>query len=240
MDLAQLGGSPDERLERLEHLADAAREAWEHAQEEAWGAVARAATAAGVCAERARELVEVSAAEEAFAAAQAELTRVRELDRILGLTSAFLTEARDRVHRDLAPVLASSLTQWLPQVTSGRYQRAVVNPATLAVRVAGSDGSWREAERLSCGTAEQIYLLLRVALTRHLTHSAEAAPLLLDDVTAQSDAPRTREILTMLHALAAERQVILFAQDEEVVRWADARLAGPRHAHVRLAGWPPP
>lgn len=235
--LAQLGGSP---AESLGGLVATAREAWEQAEQAAREALRQAATVTGACTERARELVDVAAAEEAYVAAQDELTRVRELDRVLGLTIGFLTGARDRVHRDLAPVLASSLTEWLPQVTTGRYQRAVVDPATLAVRVAGPDGIWREADRLSCGTAEQIYLLLRVALTRHLTHPDEVAPLLLDEVTVQSDVPRTREILTMLHALAAERQVILFAQDEEVARWADARLAGPADSHVRLPCWGPP
>ncbi len=49
-------------------------------------------------------------------------------------------------------------------------------------------------DRLSAGTADQVYLLLRVALAQHLATTGETCPLLLDGVTAQSDDERTREL----------------------------------------------
>lgn len=41
---------------------------------------------------------------------------------------------------------------------------------------------------------------------------------MLDDVTVQSDPGRTRGILQLLQRLSAERQIILFTQEPEVVQ----------------------
>ena len=94
----------------------------------------------------------------------------------------------------------------------------------------------RDARLLSEGTREQVYLLLRVAMAEHLvTTTGERAPLLLDEVTAQSDPERKRRMLDVLHALSADRQVILFSHDQEVVKWAAESLREPRDRLVQLA-----
>src|SRR5262249_12433912 len=55
--------------------------------------------------------------------------------------------------------------KWLPRVTAARYIDAKIDPAMLTVQVQDVQGNWRNAEILSQGTREQIYLLLRVAVT---------------------------------------------------------------------------
>ena len=97
-----------------------------------------------------------------------------------------------------------------------------------------SDGHWRNATLLSHGTAEQIYLLLRIALAEHLTRKGESCPLLLDEVTVQSDRERTARILELLHALSAERQIVLFTQEEDVRDWARSNLVGERDRFLEL------
>jgi ABC-type lipoprotein export system ATPase subunit len=71
-------------------------------------------------------------------------------------------------------------------------------------------------------------------MAEHLVITAERAPLLLDEVTAQADGARKRELLDVLHRLSQDRQVILFTHDDEVLAWADASLRGPQDALVRL------
>ena len=149
--------------------------------------------------------------------------------RTTALTRRFLARAQEQAHQDMAPVLAATLRGWLPAVTRGRYVDATVDPETLAIQVYGSSGRWRPADRLSAGTTDQVYLLLRVALAQHLATTGETCPLLLDGVTAQSDDERTREILDLLLRLAAERQVVLFTQEEAVLRWAREHVDGDRH-----------
>ena len=189
----------------------------------------------GQLADKSGSVASVAEAEEGLARAEAELARVRRLGRTLTTTVEFLQAARERVHRDIAPRLKQSLDGRLPVVTDGRYLETRVDPATLRVQVRASSGEWRDAARLSHGTAEQVYLLLRVAMAEHLVTTAEPVPLLLDDVTVQADRQRTQAMLTLLHKVSAERQVVVFTQEEEVRAWAADHLTAPDHALVDLA-----
>ncbi len=205
----------------------------EHQSEE----TARTASQAkGNCEARARTLRSVCEAEESLAAAERELARVRRLDETLELARQFLERAEQRVHRDVARVLAETIRPWLPTVTAGRYADVRVDPGTLAVRVRECSGEWRNAACLSHGTAEQIYLLLRVALAKQLARPDETCALILDDVTAQCDSSRTTAVLNLLHAISRERQVILFSQEDEVLAWAQAHLGAPQDSLERLDG----
>lgn len=184
--------------------------------------------------ERAAALPPLAEAEEARAAAKVELERVERLGQTLRLTEQFLQKAQERVHRTIAPLLNASVERWLPNVTEGRYRNVRVDPVSLQVTVEDPTGARREASLLSHGTAEQIYLLLRVGLAEHLTVADETCPLLLDDVTVQSDSRRKISILETLKALSEERQVILFSQEEEVLSWARAELQEPQHSVMEL------
>jgi len=176
----------------------------------------------------------VAEAEERLARAEAELARCRQLEHTLSTTIEFLQEARERVHRDIAPRLKHSVEARLATVTGGRYDEVRVNPADLAVRVRSASGAWRDATLLSHGTAEQVYLLLRVAMAEHLATTGEPIPLLLDEPTAQADRERTEAVLDLLHELSGERQVILFSQEDEVRHWAQASLTAPDDALIHL------
>lgn len=184
--------------------------------------------------ERARTLSSVAEAEEELGRAREELARVRELQRTLELTLTFLKEAQDRAHRTIAPLLAQTITRFLPEVTAQRYLEAAVDPERLIVTVRDRDGHWREATRLSHGTREQIYLLLRMALAQYLAQPGETCPLILDEVTVQSDSARTEALLQCLHAVSRERQVIAFSQEDDVLAWARRNLNDPRDRLERL------
>ncbi len=180
-------------------------------------------------------LPDVTETEEAVASATAELDRVLALAGTVDETLRLLKAAQDRVHRDLAPILAAAVQRWLPVVSGGAYEEVSVDPADLSIRVReAASGAWREARLLSAGTREQIYLLLRVAMAQHLVTTGETAPLLLDEVTAQADPERRAGLLRVLHELSQERQVVLFSHDEAVADWAERVLAEPRDRLVRL------
>jgi exonuclease SbcC len=169
-------------------------------------------------------LPSVPEAEETLAVARRELERVVRLDQTLAATLTLLRDAQDQVHRDIAPVLASTVQAWLPELTAGRYVQVTVDPASLDVLVQMKDGRRRRARHLSQGTREQIYLLLRVALAEHLAKPGEVIPLILDDVTVQCDTSRTARLLEILHQVSRERQVILFTQEDDVLQWAETHL----------------
>ncbi len=191
--------------------------------------------ARGALRERASHLPDLAAAEERLAEAKGHLDAIERLDATLGHTIEFLAGAERRVHRDIAHILRETVLEWLPRVTDGRYLGCRVDPASLSVEVRGPDGRFVSAELLSHGTAEQVYLLLRLALARHLTVRGEVCPLLLDDALSGCDSKRAQALLESLLAIAAATQVILFTHDDEVLAWARERLHDPRHRVVELA-----
>ena len=172
-------------------------------------------------------LPDLANAEEALAAAEEERDRIEQLGSVLQKTITFLKAAEVRIHRDLAPVLRQGVLEWLARVTEGRYTDCRVNPQTLAVDVAGPNGLWRAAAHLSHGTAEQIYLLLRLALTRYLGKLEEPCPVILDDPMASSDTTRRTLLLNTLLTMSEGCQVVLFTHDEDVRRWAVEHLNNP-------------
>lgn len=188
----------------------------------------------GQISERQAGLPSVAEAEETLELAEQELARVRCLEESLQVARSFLEQAQERVHRDIAPRLAATVRRHLAEVTAGRYRDVRLDPQTLQVQVSDSHGAWREAPLLSHGTAEQIYLLLRVALAERLTRTGENCPLILDEVLVQADGERKKAMLELLHALSNDRQVIIFTQEDDVFEWAAERLIPPRDVLIRL------
>ncbi|MFH1330987.1 MAG: AAA family ATPase [Actinomycetota bacterium] len=184
-------------------------------------------------------LADLAALEEAAGRAEQEVKRVESLAAVVRKTVGYLSRAEESVHRTIAPKLKAAIESWLPAITMGRYQEATVDPQDLTVRVRARGGDLRLATALSHGTAEQIYLLLRVALAEHLVTNGESAPLILDDVTIQSDAARSTAILELLHELSRDRQIIFFSQEDDVALWSEANLLPPNDRFQRLEALAP-
>jgi hypothetical protein len=198
----------------------------------------QAAASRGQVDQLATQLPGLPEAEEALRAAEAELHRIQELERVLGRTRQLLEAAQEDVHRDVAPMLAATLRRWMPRITGGRYVDGIVDPQTLEVQVCGPGRTWQRAALLSQGTREQVYLLLRMALVQHLTRAGEVSPLLFDEVTVHSDRERTLSLLRLLHEISATHQVLLFTQEDLVAEWARATLRPPRDTLIELEAPP--
>lgn len=169
--------------------------------------------------ERLRGLPSIAELEERLDLAQREHARLRRLDRLVALTIEQLRLARDTIHRDIAPRLSTSLTAVIPRLTGGRWERARIAVDDLAVSVL-REHEWRSAHELSCGTAEQVYLALRVILATTLARADEPPPLILDDVLVHADQDRKEELLDWLIELSERHQIILTTHDHTLVAWA--------------------
>ncbi len=222
-------------LSDLAALDDDTLAAWRrHVAQTAEQARRREAELGGQLARQEETMRPVAEAEEVRARRAAEVERLRSLGAVLEVASAHLRQASERINRDIAPALRHTVERWLPGLTGGRYERVAVDPTTLEVTVDTPEAGWQPAGRLSHGTSEQVYLLLRVALAEHLVTTDEPAPLLLDEPTAQSDDERTVAVLRLLAELARERQVVVFTQETLVRDWARAELTDEEHRLVVL------
>ena len=200
------------------------------AHREAADAMQAYARARGGLDQFARNMPDVSVAEETEQAARLAHARLERLDSTLRMTVRFLRRAEERVHRDMAPKLRASVVRHLSGISGGRYTDCRIDPQSLAVEVRSGNGAWRRADLLSHGTAEQVYLLLRMALAEHLSAPDESCPLILDDPIATSDSARREAVLDTLLAVSESAQVVLFTHDLDTRDWARNRLSEPAGA----------
>lgn len=177
-------------------------------------------------------MASVADAEDDYEESKRRQHHLETLDQTLAYATKFIEDAQKDVYRVMADVLRRTLLEWLPQVTGRRYDDCRVDPKTLMVEVREAQGNWRDAGLLSHGTAEQIYLLLRLALCRHLVVESETCPLILDDPVSACDAHRKALVLETLLAVSAETQVILFTHDDDVRSWGHDHLSNADNSQV--------
>lgn len=169
--------------------------------------------------------VSVSEAEVALDEARRELARIRRLDETLIATADILQRAEEAAYRLVAPRIQQRLGVLVAEATNDRYARLTVSPEDLLIRIETGAGEWSDAQQLSHGTAELVYLLLRIVLAEQLCAADEIAPLFFDDVTVHFDNERTVCFLELLHKLSVDRQIIVFSQEASVEAWANCSLS---------------
>ena len=98
----------------------------------------------------------------------------------------------------------------------------------LAVR---DNGSECPVEALGEGTADQLYLALRVAMVEAHAASAEPLPFIADDLLVHFDDARAAAAIHMLAELGQTTQVILFSHHDHVAALAHDM---PAVATIRL------
>jgi hypothetical protein len=197
--------------------------------------VGRAGQLEGLQQQLSQALGSVAGAVEQEGDAARALAQVETLAACVDAAMAELNLAKDRAHASIAPALEARMRPWLARITNGRYLDVAVEPSNLSMKVTEASGAVRQAELLSHGTTEQLFLLLRVTLSQVLSASTETAPLILDEVTNQSDSGRKVAIMELLHEFSTARQVVLFTQEQEIVAWAEINLDNSRDKLIALA-----
>lgn len=107
----------------------------------------------------------------------------------------------------IAPQLKQEMEDMLCGLTGARYTDAAVSEdLALSLETGGEMRSW---EYFSGGTAEQMYLALRLSLIRRLEKTHGTLPVLLDDPLAQYDDDRAEDALELLHRYASQDQQVI-------------------------------
>lgn len=136
--------------------------------------------------------------------------RIRALERYdaaLALAQQTLQEATQELQRRFAPRISREAQTILSRLTLGRYDRLHWG-SDLSVRSgARQEDILRDARWRSDGTADQLYLALRLSVARTLTPDA---PLVLDDALVRFDEQRLEAAMEVLGEMAQSRQVIVF------------------------------
>ena len=156
----------------------------------------------------------------------------------LHVAQELLRSGIDRFRRSQQGPLLQAAGRHFATLTCNRYGRLAVDEdkdgrmAMLAVR---DDGSECPVDALSEGTADQLFLALRVAMVETHAASAEPLPFIADDLLVHFDDARAAQAIRLLAELGRTAQVILFSHHDHVAELAQG-LASPEVAVVRLPG----
>jgi uncharacterized protein YhaN len=144
----------------------------------------------------------------------------------LKLAHALLNEALNRFReRAQAPMVAAAST-YFSLMTGGDYERLVVDEAedTPVLYAEQTGGKRKGVAGLSDGTADQLYLALRLAALELRRASHPQMPLVLDDVLITSDDDRVANILRALVRFAEGGQVMIFTHHGHLLNVARKAL----------------
>lgn len=136
--------------------------------------------------------------------------RIRELERweaALTLAQQTLSQATEELQRRFAPRISQGAQELMARLTLGRYDRLRLESDLSLQAGAREEDTLRSARWRSAGTADQLYLALRLSVARELT---PGAPLILDDALVRFDEQRLRAAMEVLKEFSQSRQVILF------------------------------
>ena len=127
-----------------------------------------------------------------------------------------LAEANTRLQERMSPALNQRAGEFFHRLTGGVYDQVSLTREFEALAAKADDVTPRRLLTLSKGTADQLYLAVRLAVCDLVLPGEDPAPLVLDDALVNFDGNRLGLALDLLRELAQTRQILLFTcQDRE-------------------------
>ena len=121
-----------------------------------------------------------------------------------------LSAANQTLQNRFSPALGARTAEIFSALTGGRYDKVLLD-RTLALSAEPSgDPTPRSIQVLSQGTADQLYLAVRLAICQLVLPPEKHVPLILDDVFASFDDQRLAAALEWLFQESQNRQILLF------------------------------
>lgn len=125
----------------------------------------------------------------------------------LRLAQHALQKVKEDYQQTKLPAVLETSSGYFSKITEGEYQSILFTDANELVVLKG-DGTRFYPHELSRGTAEQVYLAIRLAVAANA--GPAEFPILMDDIAVNFDQNRTRRTLSLIQEIARDRQVLFF------------------------------
>lgn len=132
----------------------------------------------------------------------------------LALAIETLGRADAELQSRFSPQLAQKAADYMDYLTGGRYDELVLARDLSAKARSADDPTPRDTAYLSAGTADLLYLSVRLALCELTCPTDDPCPLVLDDTLVNFDDARAERARALFREIAQHRQVILFTCHE--------------------------
>jgi hypothetical protein len=129
---------------------------------------------------------------------------------VMAVACHLLSLAQERFERERKGPIVECAEAALAAMTEGRYARISVPMGKDAIEVFTESSAAIAPEDLSRGTAEQLYLALRLGLIEQSGQVGAHLPVLIDDVLVNFSPARMEQAARAIADLASRRQVVFF------------------------------
>ena len=117
-----------------------------------------------------------------------------------------------KMKKNITPRLTENLSDNISKISNGKYNNVKINNENEII-IEISNGDYIQAEALSMGTIDQLYLSLRLAILKEI--SEESIPIILDESFAYYDEKRLTNILKYLNENLYNQIVIFTCTNRE-------------------------
>lgn len=139
------------------------------------------------------------------------IVNLKKLEKSMNLAKELLEKAYEKMKNTVTPKFTENLSKNIKEITNGKYTNVMVQDDNGLV-VELENGNYIQANRLSVGTIDQLYLSLRLSMIEDL--SKEKMPIILDEAFAYYDTQRLENILKDLANKYQDRQILIFTCTE--------------------------
>ena len=146
---------------------------------------------------------QISRLEEELVRQQAEYDALR-------LSLDALQAANTTLQNRFSPELGRRAAEIFTDMTGSTWSHILLDREFHLSAESGSDPTRRSVQLLSAGTADQLYLAVRLAICEMILPPEQNPPLILDDALLTFDDARLSTTLDYLTRLGAQRQILLF------------------------------
>ena len=154
------------------------------------------------------KLDNLSKIEEEIIYYQERLVNIKNKEKSINLAKEVLTNSYQKMKQNITPKLTKQLSENVGIITKGKYLNAIYNEEQ-GLMVELDNGDYVNANKLSIGTIDQLYMSLRMSMIDDLTQ--EKLPIIMDESFAYYDNERLKNILIYLSEKNLKnRQVIIF------------------------------
>lgn len=128
----------------------------------------------------------------------------------LQLSLDALQTANTTLQNRFSPELGRRAAEIFADMTGSTWSHILLDREFHLSAESGSDPTRRSVQLLSAGTADQLYLAVRLAICEMILPPEQNPPLILDDALLTFDDARLSTTLDYLTRLGAQRQILLF------------------------------
>lgn len=153
------------------------------------------------------KLDELAENEEMLSNLKEEYEALKKKNEAMAMVKEIIDIAYQKIRNEVTPKFTDNLSKNISYITEKKYSKVVFNEND-GILVEMPNGEYKNANLLSKGTIQQLYIAFRLSLLEDISN--EKMPVIFDEIFAYSDDNRIKETMKRIYDYSNNHQIILF------------------------------